>query len=58
MMIELWHAFLAILDDSAYLILIGFGLAGLLHDSGQLIMEAAYPDKYATALARLDDDEK
>ena len=32
-------------------------LAGLLHDSGQLIMEAAYPDRYATALARLDDDE-
>ncbi len=32
-------------------------LAGLLHDSGQLIMEAAYPDKYATVLARLDDDE-
>ena len=32
-------------------------LAGLLHDSGQLIMEAAYPDKYTTALAQLNDDE-
>jgi len=31
-------------------------LAGLLHDSGQLIMEAAYPDKYTTALARLNDN--
>jgi len=32
-------------------------LAGLLHDSGQLIMEATYPDKYTTALAQLDEDE-
>ena len=31
--------------------------AGLLHDSGQLIMEAAYPDKYTTALAQLSEDE-
>ena len=32
-------------------------LAGLLHDSGQLIMEAAYPEKYTTALAQLNEDE-
>jgi len=31
--------------------------AGLLHDSGQLIMEAAYPDKYTAALAHLSEDE-
>jgi signal transduction histidine kinase/HD-like signal output (HDOD) protein len=32
-------------------------LAGLLHDSGQLILEAAYPDKYTTSLTQLNDNE-
>ncbi|NNL07032.1 MAG: HDOD domain-containing protein [Gammaproteobacteria bacterium] len=31
--------------------------AGLLHDTGQLIMEAAYPDRYTTAFANLGEDE-
>jgi putative nucleotidyltransferase with HDIG domain len=31
--------------------------AGLLHDSGQLIMETAYPDKYTAAFAQLGEDE-
>ncbi len=31
--------------------------AGLLHDTGQLIMEAAYPNKYTTAFAQLSEDE-
>ncbi len=31
--------------------------AGLLHDAGQLIMEAAYPDKYTAAFAQLSEDE-
>ncbi len=31
--------------------------AGLLHDAGQLIMEAAYPDRYTTAFAQLSEDE-
>ncbi len=30
---------------------------GLLHDSGQLVMEAAYPDKYTAAFAQLSEDE-
>ena len=32
-------------------------VAGVLHDSGQLIMEAAYPDKYTAAFAQLSEDE-
>ncbi len=31
--------------------------AGLLHDTGQLIMEAAYPSKYTTTFAQLSEDE-
>lgn len=31
--------------------------AGLLHDTGQLVMEAAYPDRYTTAFAQLSEDE-
>ena len=31
--------------------------AGLLHDSGQLILEAAYPDKYTAAFAQRGEDE-
>jgi signal transduction histidine kinase/HD-like signal output (HDOD) protein len=31
--------------------------AGVLHDSGQLIMEAAYADKYTAAFAQLSEDE-
>jgi len=31
--------------------------AGLLHDSGQLIMETAYSDKYTAAFAQLGEDE-
>ena len=30
---------------------------GLLHDAGQLIMEAAYPEKYTAAFASLSEDE-
>ena len=31
--------------------------AGLLHDTGQLIMEATYPDRYSAAFAQLSEDE-
>ena len=31
--------------------------AGLLHDTGQLVMEAAYPDKYTSAFAQLSEDD-
>ena len=31
--------------------------AGLLHDTGQLVMEAAYPDRYTAAFAQLSEDE-
>ena len=31
--------------------------AGMLHDSGQLIMEAAYPDRYTTAVAQFSENE-
>jgi len=31
--------------------------AGLLHDTGQLIIEAAYPDRYTAAFAQLSEDE-
>ena len=31
--------------------------AGLLHDTGQLVMEATYPDRYSAAFAQLSEDE-
>jgi signal transduction histidine kinase/HD-like signal output (HDOD) protein len=32
--------------------------AGLLHDAGQLVMEAAYPDKYTFELTHIDENER